>query len=135
MLRHSSASGTWGVGLGSAPFLNGVNMHIKKHWHIIFPCILALASILDLCFTLIIITADTRFYEGNPVFNYLLETYGYTATSIIKLGLTGLQCCLLWHVLKKKHKTLNYCLSWIILGVYTLLGLWWIYCWIIFFFY
>lgn len=129
LLRHC------GVGLDSIRFLLRIDMGIKNHWHIIFPCVLALASTLDLCFTLIIISADQRFYEANPIMRYSFETYGYTNTTVIKLVLTGLQCWLIWYILKKKHETLNYWLSFTILGVYTLLGLWWTYCWIIFFFY
>ena len=123
-----------GVGLGSAPFFK-VNMRIKHHWHIILPCILAVLSALDLVFTLIIIDSG-RATEKNPIMRYLLEEHGYVTTSAVKLTLTGFCCYMMWFALReKKNKSLIHLLSCIVLGVYTLLGLWWIYCWIIFFFY
>lgn len=133
MLRHSSASGTWG-GLSSTPFLNGVNVHIKQNWHIILPCILALFSTIDLVFTLIILEAD-RAIEQNPIMRYLLKTHGWGVMSAVKLGLTAVGCVLIWRALQEKKKFLIHLLTWITLGVYTLLGFWWIYCWVVFFFY
>lgn len=109
-------------------------MRIKQNWHIILPCILALLSTLDLVSTLIILKTD-RAVERNPIFRYLIETHGYEAMSVVKLGLTAFACIIIWRALKEKKKSLTHLLTWIIFGVYTLLGLWWVYCWIIFFFY
>lgn len=110
-------------------------MGIKKNWHIILPCILAVLSSLDLVFTLIIIDSG-RGVEKNPIMRYFIEEHGYITTSIFKLTLTGFCCYILWFALKQKeNKYLIYLLSSIVLGVHVLLGFWWIYCWIIFFFY
>ena len=110
-------------------------MRIKQNWHIILPCVVAILSVLDLVFTLVIIDTG-RGVEKNPIMRYLLEEHGYVTTSVIKLTLTGFCCYVLWVALReKKNKFLIHLLSYIALGVYTLLGFWWIYCWIIFFFY
>ncbi len=110
-------------------------MRIKQNQYIILPCILAVLSVLDLVFTLIILDSG-RGIEKNPIMLYVFEELGYVAASVVKLTFTGLCCCVIWFALKEaKNKFLVYLLCYVALGVYTLLGLWWIYCWIIFFFY
>ncbi len=110
-------------------------MRRKQNWHIILPCILAVLSVLDLVFTLIIVDSG-RGVEKNPVMRYLLDEHGYATTSVVKLTLTGFCCCMMWFALRQEeNKAFIHLICGIVLGMYVLLGFWWIYCWIIFFFY
>ena len=110
-------------------------MRIKQNQHIILPCILVILSVLDLAFTLIFLDSG-RGIEKNPVMRYMFEEHGYVTTSVIKLTVTGLCCYMMGFALKKTGDNPFVCLlCYIALGMYALLGLWWIYCWIIFFFY
>ncbi len=76
-------------------------MHIKQNWHIILPCILAVLSVLDLIFTLIIVNSG-RGVEKNPIMLYLMEEHGYVTTSVVKLTITGFCCYVMWFALREK---------------------------------
>jgi hypothetical protein len=111
-------------------------MMLKKKWHIILPIIVAVCSMLDLTSTLIALNLpDGVFEEGNPVMRYLFDHFGYVGASAIKILLTVFQCLLTWDIIKKGDKIMSFILSAATLTAFSILGLWWAFCWFFYFSY